>query len=1645
MLFIGEIKMNRVKSTINLFMLGLIIITMPLSVAASGRKELESTYQNGKEKIIARLSQLTVIPDSVKKTWIASLNDLLPKIDSLYTNAINEIEQLELKAKSTNRSDSVFATMKISSIVIDAQQKITEMVVRVEQQFESYLGSEAGKKAREELAKEIEEDKKVQEAQRIYQEKMKKEIEGLQEIYGPFNKAIMATQRFAFENYLKPYYDYDVSKVEAVINQWQAVANLAFTVYSKFGPIAVNNPNNLLIAAINYSGNFLLNRINVQLQPFRTKKLDDAYYKALSTIAQQIIGTHNPKDSPFVRDGFDGVINSMIKKYFTDVKQQAVVRKAYLQNKNNITFNLYKTALLTLVKSESDFTEQQRSYALNLYNLLMSELAVVSQDSQRVKGDMQLINSTMGVIFVKSAQALVKTLQSTKDNTQVVKKIIAYYKQAASYFTQAEDGLQAQTYETLSKNLSDALTAFARAQTVQKSGDLNETITLYKQAQALFLQGGDPQDSTKVSIILVDLESSNAVKASGELFKQFEITNKSSIESYLNYCNSFESSMSFDQIEQLLSKFVQLYQSVHDYYNEALITYKEVTANNASLRQSKIVTNLPDAVELLTSLTQAYGLLQKGDGKLKLTTIEFLNEAELPYQSAVQLFKKADLLYSTNQTLKSFVPPFFLNKVTEASFDFEILAQRHSAKFCVVCAGQITDSTTKLAYYTSAYKRNQFLPLDFQKALAAKRKELSQSKDAENYVEKLFAEAQANEKKLLAMIASDWLPKNEKDTYSSIASDQWDQLVQQYLSLYHLGKIEAKSAFINALQEYVENYKKYGPPHSELSLAMIRYQRLMLHLNDNEAEAATNDMHEIMQLLEGSFAYIQGLITAVANQTNLHTTATTDQVQIISWTERADQAIDQQKNIGAAIGISLAPEQRDNALLLGKEVKTETTLYTYVTLKKTIEISDPVARLADLYKKLGDYYFEQKSYKLAFSSYSLGRQSKDFDQKRFALANTLYLGSQYRDLIITKGQISTAGVQVPKSYELEIFGQPVPPEISIQFPNLEFITKDQEKANSFLIDLVTELFLYNKLIDLGIGPWAALSDLFALTSDQLFKNNTFLALTEGKKSAFVTTVAFAAQMKKELIERVKNKVTNFVLKQKSDKQFTLYTYFIPIPRVIDVKNLKDYYATYPSAALYYHSAAKFFQQGPSDEFIPGIQVSLPHGNDKQEYEKMVTAQVKTYLSQGYSYQEELKKLQESVLWKNLINSNKKDMNVSLDPYLELENAVSTIFNEIIDSYMLPLANKLIDSTSPNYKSLHDLIGKTYKDFGDTLANFLIGDPLDSDYVSVLKNMRQNYVVAITTYNFDSSLYQDLAQKYNAAGEILVDQGKHFDSISYFFTAASICKLIVPQTPTVQKTIDYYYLSYLKALITGSTLKMGQFQKAFTGTITLSSVEADETDLLDKITLSNDGIKITISNGLLEETTTFAGLLTKSSQQDILPDEAKAMDDIRNLVLDSLIFYNIVNSYITEGLTSINEPSLLRWLGVDEKAALKVRENGLNFLTTFSEKNGIAFDTLSSINAMMNRTNFPDGKDFVEMITNGFAQFGNKVKSSNDKDSRAAGYSAIGQFALKLYEAFGKVFINIYYGNFSAESLTSLNTALQIRINQILSPSELYIG
>lgn len=186
------------------------------------------------------------------------------------------------------------------------------------------------------------------------------------------------------------------------------------------------------------------------------------------------------------------------------------------------------------------------------------------------------------------------------------------------------------------------------------------------------------------------------------------------------------------------------------------------------------------------------------------------------------------------------------------------------------------------------------------------------------------------------------------------------------------------------------------------------------------------------------------------------------------------------------------------------------------------------------------------------------------------------------------------------------------------------------------------------------------------------------------------------------------------------------------------------------------------------------------------------------------------------------------------------------------------------------------------------------------------------------------------------------------------------------------------------------------------------------------------------------------LAFKNLGQSIEPAELNKAEELESLLLDALIFYDGCYLLIRKGIPEQNVSALLDTFVSDQKTLKQVDADALSLIDTFTLKNKMTLGSFDSVDAMLQKTNFPDAPDFLSLIMYGFNLFKKKIEQSNDDVNKAIGYSAIAQFALKLYEAFKYVYMDVYLaGAFDAEE--NVATAVNAEVNKILAPPGQYIG
>lgn len=1324
------------------------------------QQDLTTGYETAKTLVATLQSQIQPLPKATKKTLNAAIQSTLDSIQQIYDEVQPQVKALEKKKGNEQKiTIQVSNTLeKINTTVYSLQSQVTVAL----NQYQEKIGQQEATKSSKKAGELIQEKEK-------YERKLRQNLIKIQTILPAYNQALDTVQNILFSLYNK---QYDQQKVETVTQEILSVAQQAFTVYKNIGPIKANDAFNLVTTILKKLSDIYNGLIAQQLARVGDQKRDNSYFKLLSQVSIQIIGSQKGAQGSVVRLGYDKVITQGIKKYFSDPIEQAKMVNYYQKKKIDTTYSVYTNALQSLASQLSKPTATQWQYILAIYNLIMNELAIVPKE--QADGPAQAANLTVASLYVSSAQAIIQSMSIEKDMGPIIVQVIDLYKQAAHYFSLAQDP-NALEYTKLYTALEKALLALKQAYADQQGGFIEKAIQGYQNAQTLFVQGGDTVDANKMAIILADLQGKYFVDTTKSSFNQFFSQNKTLFQEYLTYLNTLDTSVSVNVFHTMFNSLIKIYQAAYSGYGRALSGYKALPENRQSYGIVQIIGNLQMAVSLIDTLSQLYGDIQSGDQVLISKTAQALQEAGRYYADVFALSQLIDSAYEKNNALNDLLPRYFMQDTQQKeNLNFTILAHRHNAKLELALANTMVDDlATAILYYDDAHKQSTYLTPIIDNFLTVTLAGLAQNSTV---IINLFQNAQATERTLLSLSAPAWAAKATVAGYTSDAVSKWHALLHQYLTIYRLGYQAAKDSYNNAINEYIDQYKKNVPReyYSDLDLALIKYHQYILYLNENQQTEASTVLKEIETLVMNYFATVQHLIDSI-NETSLITTASMNQTKIIALNAELNSAVAQQATVINSVGPSLSTVQGEQARIVTKTIDQQGNItYTYVPTKKTVIIPNPIANLALVYKKLGNYYLSKKNYMFAYPYYYYAKQTylqvgqtaqaTSFDAE-LARSNSLYLAAQYRDLIIPQGTITLATFTVPESYLIKTYGQTVP-SIFIsapEFSNLNFLQTDPKKAQNFLVALASKLYVYNKISDLfSIDRFNELFPLTTLSVDQLQNNATFKGMIDEQKVAFVSLVTQSAKFHKDLMDRVVSKKSTIVLQQKDQQTYILYEYDIPMPQFPD---MIQFYQAYPSVTVYYYLAASYFQPGNPPNTV--AQSALPPGNDPEEYAKMVRKQSETYLSQGYNYRSQIDALKASIDWKNLVGMDKKNITLSISGFSPLYEKLKYLFNQMSLFYRGPLSNNLVAQKSTEAQSLNKLLGDSYKEFGDSLMTFLKGDPLSHYYTMSLKDILDTYIVAIVSYNYGTNLYGDVAALYDAAGDLLVANKKYFDSISFF--------------------------------------------------------------------------------------------------------------------------------------------------------------------------------------------------------------------------------------------------------------------------------------
>ncbi|HVW98929.1 MAG TPA: hypothetical protein VHA52_00580 [Candidatus Babeliaceae bacterium] len=437
------------------------------------------------------------------------------------------------------------------------------------------------------------------------------------------------------------------------------------------------------------------------------------------------------------------------------------------------------------------------------------------------------------------------------------------------------------------------------------------------------------------------------------------------------------------------------------------------------------------------------------------------------------------------------------------------------------------------------------------------------------------------------------------------------------------------------------------------------------------------------------------------------------------------------------------------------------------------------------------------------------------------------------------------------------------------------------------------------------------------------------------------------------------------------------------------------------------------------------------GNDSSLYATLVEMLGNLYFSQGYSYQQAINAIKNcssaDCMWQKLKN-NQHNLQAQLTDFMPLYNTLMENFNLMVAYYNVPLnyyappANTqlIIQANSQTQTAFNNYLGKLYEQLGDDLQTFLIGDPLNQNYSTLLSTIATQYSTAALYYNTVnqlSALEQKTATVFKNAGDMVAATNNYFGAIGFYYTAEQAYEKIPSPSPNILQQLSSVYMTRLTAAFTGATNNMVEYQaaKATPIVIKLGSGQTESMTL----------------DQLLQEYTTWLG---QHGGQTTGFDVGKICkyNFYNGLILDALIFYTATS-------VEFNKKIKTAFGGNPTDDQLKtINQNGLNAINSYLSSKSISLDTVASIQQLMARP------DFKDVLMQGFEQF-KSMALANDMNSSLQGYSALAQWASKLNTAFGQIYMNDYLGGVSLEAWDNLSEALKAETDEIRAPSKYYVG
>lgn len=1569
------------------------------------QKDLDTFYAAAKKYVVCVTQEITSLPAEYKKIVQPQITTSQHKLEQGYQAALKKIKN----SVSYGKNAPIYVHQIVRSTLDTLSTTIRALQDAVEHVYNAIATQQASeqqkKKAQEESKKAVE-----------YQKKLLAFLHDINPVVSQLKQVVIDSKLFMSRYQKSPRYTATTAQQMDALTQrfLHSIEQLYQKYQATQTPVVIDNPSNYVVKAIRYLMDFYTDFLEQQLDGAMLLQKNGDFYPRLVSIAQQILG--GPKQlTNTAQRGYDAVIHDVITQYFKD--NVMYLYKEYLQKRVTLTYTYYKIQLTHYVGGLTAPAQQQVDVAENLYALIMHDNGLLAENVRQA--DVRIVQSSMGVLYSVYAQTLLKNLAKEKNKDALRTKIIAIYTQAADYFKKAQDSANEQLFLATADNLKKGTQLWKDSRKAQDQ----QAVDLLEQAQALFQNAGDSIDAHEVQTQLAHVSGKVILAKTQADLKKFLTDNQDALKKFCSALGTL-SQANIQEFNDVFQEFLRRAKAAYQGYQTILNQYQDVAEYATQSLSAQVITLLAEvqkAASFFDGVYRGFSALAQATSLINQKNIEDVPAIQALYEQAIEGFAVADTFYTQDPLILKYVVvyPSLFAKDLAAQWSYAKLGACYAVHVYVQEAQSSQDAQLQLQYYAAALALEKYLPaplINFLEDVLVKTGKNIEPK-------KVLQALQEQEQKARALSVDDWKIKDGSLSTTSAAESLWQSILNQYLTLYRIGYKEIQTEYVRVLQEYAQAYKAaHDPQHfPEVGLLLIKYQVWLWYVahNDGQNQVVLKEMNELAQKVFGNVQALQQDIEKPVDMSKIGT----EQEKVVEWSHAMERALQQQYTCASALFVHPEANQQNIFILQKKSDAHQATIYTYLPTQLSVTLDPPDIKLAHVYRSLAEHYMQVKDYLQAYPAYvkaqrqyqALNQEDKIKGmQEQRELSKTLYYAHLYKESAVAEGSTQWGGIQIPVQYAIKMYRQIVPLDIVKQFPSsADLNALSQQAKDKFTISLATNLFLYFWIKQVfGADQYPTLFSLItkiAHASEQEMKSNIAQLVTDTDKQRDLYNIMLhASALAKVLTDRVSAKKSSFVLHQIPNKDgslaYALDQLYVPMPRfpAFSIDTQEQFYRGYPAVFQLYTWSAALFAPGIESVVLNGAEF-VP-GNDQQSYENMQQALVKTYLSQAYVYQSDLQQVKTTPLYKKLLQVRKEDMTVKIKDYMDLMDTLQGVYQNMIKYADMVLNTSLLDKNIAQKKAITQLVGQLYKQLGDDLQHFLVGDPRVYEYHgTVMTAIRNAYVNAIVNYGYSSQLYLQFATLCKQAGDLLVQQGNEYVASRFYIRAEKALNLITPQSKDIEKEVKDIALARLFAQIKAANDNMALYQDARAHGVPIKQAQGTvQRRAFDEI--------VEKYNEALHQTGGAEGVTGLDAAAK------KALDDLKASLLDALIFYINVNVGTQEpdGTTAPGFAGLVNQTLGSPTVSPDIVQASQKKVQVFLQRNKMQLDSYLGVDTFMNQKKFFDGADFVAVIQAGFNQFRQGIASTNVTD-QAIAYECMANFASVLYAGFSLLYMHDYLG------------------------------